>query len=641
MQFFRRIRARARYILDRAFARQFAAQLGLFVILVFVVTLLGMTAVFFGLFSPQNAGVESIPRDIDSGVIDSFWWSINHVLSLKEFEGMYGASGIVLAYSFVLSLMGVAVFGILISLINNSMRIRVDSLSRGDTPVLEKNHVLVLGWSNVTVAVLRQLAQLSPGARVVILAPLDVDHMREQLRVAGIPLLKLTVILRSGVASNKGELDRVAVLNASSIVVLAAGNDDSEAIKTLVQLAARKGWPGPQPTITVEIMEEMSRELAQIASRNRAHIVTSSSLISRVIVQTIRNPGLSAVFSEIGSTDGNNLRVQHVPQSVGKTIEEVAHQFPAAIPIGVSWEKKEGAGQVHAVALNPEPDYDLAADDRIVFLSGELPIRYVFQSYKAPANIVTSPPTVPNVPEKLLVIGGSEILDDMLLQIDEHATHGTQITILTEKPVERIEEQIQQSQSEPFKNIDTEIVEGDAASAIVYDELDLTSYDCIAVLASTELENSDADTQTLRILLRLFDLRTYDTRRAHTVVELTDETNKDMFLELGVDDIVVSTDIVSASLAQVAQEPVLGPIYRELLRVGGVEISLRPLTDYVPPDSQYRFDDLVFSAQQKLEIALGIKSGPDGRIDLNPDRKKLWTAQSGDKIAVLAQQIYH
>lgn len=641
MQFLHRIRARARYILDRAFAREFAAQLGLFVLLVFVVTLLGMTAVFFGLFSPQNAGVDAIPRNIDSGVFDALWWSVTHVLALQEFEAMYGASGVVLFYSFILSLMGVAVFGILISLINNSMRVRVDSLRRGDTPVLEKNHVLVLGWSNVTIAVLRQLAQLSPGARVVILAPMDIDNMREQLRVAGIPLLKLTVILRSGVTSNKGELDRVAVLNASSIIVLAASNDDSEAIKTLVQLAARKGWPGPQPTITVEIKEEMSRELAQIASRNRAHVVTSSSLISRVIVQTIRNPGLSAVFSEFGSIAGNNLRVQHVPQGAGKTIEDLAHHFPAAIPIGVSWKKREGDGQVHAVALNPEPDYDLAQDDRIVFLSRELPIRYVAQSYVAPMNIVTSPPSVPDVPEKILVIGSSDIIDDMLLQIDEHATRGTRITVLTEKPVVQIEELIQKAQTEPFHNIATHIIQGDAASASAYGDLDLPSYDCVVVLASTESETADADTQTLRVLLRLFDLRTYDTRRAHTVVELTDETNKDMFLELNADDIVVSTDIVSASLAQVAQEPVLGPIYRELLRVGGVEISLRPLTDYVPANTEFRFDDLVFSAQQKLEIALGIRSGPGGHIDLNPDRKQVWQAQTTDRIAVLAQQIYH
>ena len=68
MQILHRIRARARYILDRAFAREFAAQLGLFVLLVIVVTLLGMTAVFFGLFAPHNLGVEGIPRDIDSAI---------------------------------------------------------------------------------------------------------------------------------------------------------------------------------------------------------------------------------------------------------------------------------------------------------------------------------------------------------------------------------------------------------------------------------------------------------------------------------------------------------------------------------------------------------------------------------------------
>ena len=46
MQFLRRIRARIRYLFDRAFDREFAAQLGLFVLLVCVVTLAGMTAIF-------------------------------------------------------------------------------------------------------------------------------------------------------------------------------------------------------------------------------------------------------------------------------------------------------------------------------------------------------------------------------------------------------------------------------------------------------------------------------------------------------------------------------------------------------------------------------------------------------------------
>ena len=94
------------------------------------------------------------------------------------------------------------------------------------------------------------------------------------------------------------------------------------------------------------------------------------------------------------------------------------------------------------------------------------------------------------------------------------------------------------------------------------------------------------------------------------------------------------------SLAQVAQEPILGPIYRELLNAGGVEISLRPLHDYLPIGNHYRFDDLLHAAQQKLEVALGVSTAAEGTIDLNPDRTTLRQVEADDRIVVLALQIY-
>ncbi|MGB5717940.1 MAG: hypothetical protein WBN81_12700 [Gammaproteobacteria bacterium] len=61
---------------------------------------------------------------------------------------MYGASGVLLAYAFFLSIMWLVVFSVLISLINNTMRSRIGTLRRGETPVLEREHVLLLGWNN-------------------------------------------------------------------------------------------------------------------------------------------------------------------------------------------------------------------------------------------------------------------------------------------------------------------------------------------------------------------------------------------------------------------------------------------------------------------------------------------------------------
>ena len=51
LKILKQLRARFRYLVDRAFAREFAGQLLLLLVLVVTITLIGMTSVFFGLFS--------------------------------------------------------------------------------------------------------------------------------------------------------------------------------------------------------------------------------------------------------------------------------------------------------------------------------------------------------------------------------------------------------------------------------------------------------------------------------------------------------------------------------------------------------------------------------------------------------------
>ena len=66
-EYLKELSERIRYLVDRAFAREFAGQLMLFLILVVIFTLIGMTATFFGLFGPENAEVRGIRRGIDGG----------------------------------------------------------------------------------------------------------------------------------------------------------------------------------------------------------------------------------------------------------------------------------------------------------------------------------------------------------------------------------------------------------------------------------------------------------------------------------------------------------------------------------------------------------------------------------------------
>jgi hypothetical protein len=636
---FKRFRARLRYLIDRAFAREIFGQLLLLFVLTFSVTLIGMTALFFGLFADDNLDVKGIPTELDQSFLDSLWWSFNLVLDLRGFDEMYGASPIILIYALFLALVGLVALSLLISLINNTMQRRLEALRSGGTPVLEKNHLLILGWNNKVFSVLRQLAMLQPGLKVVILAPREINYMQEKLRLAGIPELRLTIILRAGEPSNRNELERVALSDASSVIILATDADDSETIKTLVLLTAKKDWNGSMPTLASEVAHVRSQELATIAARGRVNLISSSTIVSKVIVQTIRNPGLAGVLRELFSPVGNNIYVVSAPAATGAMIEDIAYQFADAIPIGISWEKSMDGTTAHAVALNPEPDYDITADEKLVVVARQLPLTPAVKHTKPTRTNDQHDISYRAVPEHILVIGWSATITDIMLEIDAHAQQGTEVTLLSRMSAEEARAAVGGEKTQ-FSNIDLRLSKGDVTDATAYVNLDLNTFDTIVVLADDSVQGGEVDTRTLRVLLRLSDLRKYHQQRAHTVVELTDAASLELFTELHVDDVIISPDIVSAQLAQVAQQPVLGPIYRELLSAGGVEIALRPASEYVSPGKAVKFSDLVLAAQQKLEVALGLYIGDSDEVLLNPARDEEWQPAANDQVVVLAQQVY-
>ena len=641
LKLFRKFQEKTRYLFDQIFAHKFFGQFLLLMSLSIIVILTGATAMLFGLFSEENANISSIPRDIDAGILDSLWWSLHQVIRLHGLEKAYGASTPVLIYSLFLSAMGLIVFSSLISLINNAMRSHIEKLRKGDTPVCESNHVLLLGWNNKVFVILRQLARLQPGIKVVILAPMSIDTMQEQFRIAGFRHVPIKLILRSGIPSNHGELNRVAISQTSSVIVLTTDEDDSEAIKTILLLSSYQQWQSEPPVLMSSITMECNYELAKIAARNKVHVISSGRTISRVIVQTIRNPGLADIYSEIFSTTGNSLHVQSIPDCANHSLAEIAYNFPDAIPIGIAWHEKRDGEIRHAAGLNPEPDYELAEDEQLILLTHHLQANYV-RSEKFPrSQIYHEGVTTPLTPTKILLIGCSDILLDILQELDSHATQMIEITILWNIDEDEIAQQLPDTQVSSLNNLTLAFLFGDAAMPTAYANIELATFQSIVVLAEKAEEERDVDTHTLRTLLQLFDLRKNDSSQAHTVVELLDESNHILLADLGVDDIIISTNVISAQLAQIALNKVLAPIYHELLSAGGVEISLRPASDYVILGSDCHFSDLIYSCQQKMEIALGLRlAHQGGEVLLNPSRDACWSLTKDDQIIVLAQQVY-
>ncbi|MGI9330771.1 MAG: CASTOR/POLLUX-related putative ion channel [Gammaproteobacteria bacterium] len=637
-----------RYRIERLFVRDTVGQLMLLLFLVALSTVIGLTAQLFGLFGEDNLDVASIPRDIDGGFWDALWWTLQRVLYMSRLEQVYGGTAVIVVYSIFLTFVGMVVFATVFSLITTAISNTLQSLRKGDTAVKERGHTLILGWSDKIYPVLRQLAELRPGSKIVLLSPLSVVEMEDALRIAGMDKENLTIILRTGDATRLPELERVAFNQASSIIVLSPStardslSADSEVIKTILQMVRYQGWGKDRPNLTAEIARERNYELAQIASHDSVDLVSSSTVISKIIVQSMRNPGLVDVYRELLARIGNNIQVMKVADCVDQEIGLSSFGFHDAIPVGVSWEEEKNGRIKHATGLNPEPDYELAEDEKLVLMMKGTKANFSLPAAMPESALIRDGSQTLRPPENILLVGWNGNIYDILVELDAHAIAGTEITILSSLPETEAKRRLQTYIRQPLRNLNLRNVSADSVEEHAYADIDLASCESIAVLADKSAGEADVDARTLRTMLRLNDLIKATNKKPHVVLELQDQANRDLVSQLGVDDVIASFVAVSAQLAQISQQTELGPIYRELLSAGGVEISLRPAADYVAMNETCGFTDLMLAAQQRMEIALGLRrvSADGAQLLLNPDRNQRWELNESDRVVVLAQQVY-
>ena len=124
----------------------------------------------------------------------------------------------------LLSLGGLVFLGALIGLISASIQQQLEQLELGNTQVVEKNHVVILGWGPSSLDLIRNLISIHTRAIIVILAPCELSFIKKSRR-EGIAINAKKLVLRKGIPSRSLDLDRISVRNAASINIVAHSLD--------------------------------------------------------------------------------------------------------------------------------------------------------------------------------------------------------------------------------------------------------------------------------------------------------------------------------------------------------------------------------------------------------------------------------
>lgn len=128
---------RLRYRIERLFVRETCGQR------IMLATLIGLGAQLFGLFSKLNLDVASIPRNIDNGLRDALWWTLQRGLYLSRLETGFGGTEAIMIYAVFLTLFSMAVFATVLPLVTIVTINIVKPVRKGDTSVKKRRHAAV------------------------------------------------------------------------------------------------------------------------------------------------------------------------------------------------------------------------------------------------------------------------------------------------------------------------------------------------------------------------------------------------------------------------------------------------------------------------------------------------------------------
>ena len=590
-----------------------------------------LTLVLIVVFSVIVTGFGLAGRGSGHSFFHQLFSNLLHALDPGTIGGDSGSWRFLLTM-LALTIGGLFIVSALIGVIATGIDAKLADLRRGRSLVLERDHTVILGWSDSIFTILRELTLANESRRrpvVVVLADRDKVEMEDDLR-AKVPDLRGTrLVCRSGSPMDIDDLALASHQTARAVILLApegSEDPDAEVIKTLLALT-HAGPDGPR--IVAEIRNPTNLEAARLVGAERAVLLDIRETVAKLLVQTSRQSGAAAVYVELFDYEGDEIYFM-VDHPLGdRTYGEGQLAFESASLIGVI--------ERGITTLNPPPSTPLAGKSLIVVAEDDSVLEGEVQPAQASpeTDALGTAQATDDRPGSALVLGWNQRAPIVLRELDHYAAPGSRLTVLTSLGHPEVPELV---------NIEVTVVHGSTTDRATLERHVEAGLDQVLVLCySDDLEPQAADARTLVTLLHVRDILSSHETFTPVVSEMLDDRNRVLAQVAHVDDVVVSGEIVSLLVTQLSEDPRLEAVFRELLGSRGSEIYLRPAEWYVEPGREVSFATIVAGAVRRGETAIGYRTAAlAGDMDasfgvrVNPAKSETFAVATGDRVVVLA-----
>ncbi len=519
----------------------------------------------------------------------------------------------------------------LIGFINQGIRTKTDELGTGQSKVIESGHTLILGFNSATLVLLGELIeanrnQLKPET-VVILDEIDRSEMADVIARKLGPSRKrrqLKLTCRTGSIYRFDDLRRCSLETCRNVIV--SSNNDFDTVKAIIACShiLNESDVDNDPYIVAAIHGEDAVDESRIAGRSsraieRLEILPLNEIISRIMVHTSRQPGLSDVFTELFNFADDEFYIvdedPSFPKFYGKNVEEINRYLKSSYAIGV--RKADGT-----IAIGEPCRTTFGKGDSLILVQED---DDALQVLDIPADVIPTSgrksPAVGGV--CILILGVNGYLDLVLREYANYLHGGSTICISDRQGVLSSVVSADTMVALERKGITLRTSDADVRKRkelrALLCELDPSS---VVVLQDHDEDKRESeDENTVRLLLYLRDFRSETKANFSITSEMHRMRNRELVAATGTEDFIIGRHLSSLLIAQISQQRSMAPLFENLLSNEGYEIYMKAASQYVALNQPLDLFSVGQAVSNTGDILIGVrqKDGDSYRVaDINP-----------------------
>ncbi len=599
-----------KYTFDKIMSKGVGVMLALLAIIMLVVVGIIAAIIIAGGFSE------------DEGVFYTFWEVFATTINAWMPSAEDGDAIYVLLIS-LSAIVGLFFTSFLIGIISSAIEDKLSRLRKGNSDVVEKNHIVILGFEEGKYTLLEQLILATEKAKtcIVIAEEMDVEELLDSIR-DNIDIPKnIHIVCRNIDSTDPASLNKCALNSARLILVNPI--EDKRTVKTLLAVSQVLGENENDVKIVTTIIDEKYLIPETIRRQHGFIILRTDLILSRIIAHSCTQPGLAGSFFQVFNFEGNEFYINHYDGLEGHRWADAVLNMNAGVPVGVIRD-----GDTY---LNPDSNYELHENDEII----------VFEENKGQAKLSfdhlckLSPDRETEIvlEGKLIMLIGS--IDRIAQIIEELPGTINELLVVTENELDH-----------DFMSFCGERGIGIRQSYhydLLLDEAELVAAagqaSHIVILGNASEDTDVFDMDNIMSILRLKAVREdYGFDYTITAV-LQREDNRKLVVNDGIIDFIVSSDMSAMMLTQVAITPGLYDTFIEILSNEGNEFFLKPASNFDLVGSEHSIFAIRESLLSKHCILLGYISGGEKReIILNPSLEDTIMLKDEDMLIVIAEK---